>query len=476
VIVQNSDEQCDVGGSQTPSKFLEFLVEAHVVRGDKQAALNTLHHFEFKQQALPQRAYTRVISFLTESTKRPGTSIVPQQDKALAWDLFAHMRLAAHPVPTRDTYNAIIQSCADPADPQPERALDLLVEMEQENKIFPDGETFDAAILACSRVKKFYLQGFKLLRRMLDLHKARLSAGKFVRKDSDDGQDSADHVVTGYEPTLATFNALLEGCKRRGDLVRARWILAEVVRMVRAGAGRGVDEEMIVNVLQCYASFTPTIQRLAVPMKGIEPSITTNQERRQSAEEDDSTVPKADNEFDSKPEEKWNLLNIISPEFAPSGAPQTSSEALQEADRLFWTVLNRQSDPLSPFGTVTMSARLVNAYLSVHFAHDRLERSTTTWAQVWKIPILEDLKVRKNGWSYLSLMERAAHAKRGRERSTVQEMLPSIWSEYLGWSDSVETQLAKESDAKAWVSRQRLGLGPRQVEKTWVQSIRAHAL
>ena len=464
---------------ETPKRHFEFIVEAHLARRDKAAALQTLYHFEKNGKTLPQRAYTRVISFYTAGTTRSTISPTPQRDKAIAWDLFAHMRLVAHPVPSRSTYNAMILSCADPQDPQPERALDLLVGMEQESKLVPDGETFDAAILACSRTKSFYLEGFKLLRRMLGLHQSAMLSRNFINQSHDSSAESFEVGITGYEPTLTTFNALLEGCKRRGDLSRTRWLLGEVIRLIRGGAGQGVDEEMVVNVLHCYAAFQPVIGRESIKQTG-PPSDVGGSNAPASDEtlepEEAGMVPGEVSTLQDAAPKPMTLFDVGSPEFRPPTGPQTASETLSEAERLFQLVLHDQGDRSSPFGWFKVSARTVNAYLSVRFAHDNFAQAIRCWQTVWDEPVLKDSQVVKNGWSFISLLERCASAKQGAERQAVARVLASVWREYLGWVDQVDRQLRVETPRAAWVTRQQLGLGPRQVERAWMFCIKALAL
>lgn len=437
-----------------------------------------LHHFEKEGKILPQRAYTRVISSYTAGTTRSTISQTPQRDKAIAWDLFAHMRLVAHPIPSRATYNAMILSCADPHDPQPERALDLLTGMEQESKLVPDGETFDAAILACSRVKKFYLEGFKLLRRMLGLHQSAMLAKNFVDRPGGAAMDPLELGITGYEPTLTTFNALLEGCKRRGDLSRTRWLLGEVIRLVRGGAGQGVDEEMVVNVLHCYAAFRPIFRKDSI--KQVAASSVQNSEDASSTANTElqemATVPNGLSTSDDMAPRSMTLMDVGSPEFSPPMGPQTAYEALQEAERLFQLILHDHGDQSSPFGWFKVGPRTVNAYLSVRFAHDNLASAIQSWQEAWSEPVLQELGVEKNGWSYVQLLERCAVAGKGPERQAVASILPSVWQEYLAWIDRIETQVRSKPPHEAWVTKQRLGLGPRQVERAWISCIRSLAL
>lgn len=461
--------------------LLSHMVDVHLANGDTYSAVRTLDNFQASDRVLPQAAYTKVLDALIPTPGRRSLASTPQQDKAIAWDLLARMRLTAHPRPSVQTYNVMIRACADPDDPQPERALDTLVEMDTETKVKPDGATFDAAILACSRVKKFYLEGFRLLGRMLEMHKSALDASRSTWATAETSNGGEAYVSTGYEPTLATFNALLEGCKRRGDLSRARWILAEVVKLISDGAGQGVDEEMVVNVFHTYAAFKPLVARHDVktrgtsvkpadagPVSGGETGMETS-----SQNVDDAHIPaEADQSVDvAFAATSSTLLDLASPDAASPVGPQSATEVLQEADRLFDLVIASQAEPSSPFSTVPLTARLVNAYLSVQFAHRRLDQALDIWSGIWQNQPILGAAARKNGHSYVMAFERCAMAKGDPAKTLVHRIIPGMWKEYLEWLNDMESGAGIEV-----AKRKQLGLDPRHLEKAWTQSIRAHAL
>lgn len=492
-----------IAGIPTSSNHLEYLVEAHLAKGDKLSAIRTLHHFEEQQKFLPQRAYTRVISAYVASTSRHVWSPTPQRDKATAWDLFAHMRLVAHPRASRESYNAMIFSCADVDDPQPERALDLLKEMEQDAKVFPDGETFDAAILTCSRVRQFNFEGFRLFRRMLRLHQTQYAAQQFVnQQDMNDAQDH-DHThvpvgITGYEPTLATFNALLASCKKRGDIARARWLMGQVNNLIKSGAGQGLDQEFMVNMFHSYAAFKPVIGRHNVKTSSSatnsndvaketasldheatesasSPEDATAATQQQETPMSDETEPTevASTEHPTTSSKRLSLLDIGSPDFAPPSGPQTRHEAMQEATRLFYLMLRR--DPGTPFETVALSSRLVNAYLGVCFSQMPLPRAMQKWFDIWDEPAIKAAGIKKNGWSFELMLDWCASHKisSGNNRMLVSATLGKVWKEYLDWEAAVIKTDTTTTRFDALERRQFFGLGPRQVERTWKACIKA---
>jgi len=88
-------------------------------------------------------------------------------------------------------------------------------------------------------------EAFRLARQMLDLNR--------------DAEGKSD-----YRPDQKMFCAL-EGAKRIGDLGRARWILAELVRAwkvedINAPVDTGVDEEVMMHLFQMYVAYRPPFQ------------------------------------------------------------------------------------------------------------------------------------------------------------------------------------------------------------------------
>jgi hypothetical protein len=167
------------------------------------------------------------------------------------------MRYVAHPIPDVVLYTLMIRACASPVttrfSSEPEKALDLWTEMTVDQNITPTVGAYNAIILACARsgTKTYVNEAFRLARQMLDSH-----------RDA--------HGRSPFRPNKRTFCALLEGAKRIGDLGRARWILAE---MVKESDGTNsvevvIDEEVMVHVFNAYASYNvPTIRTSAGFMK-----------------------------------------------------------------------------------------------------------------------------------------------------------------------------------------------------------------
>lgn len=172
--------------------------------------------------------------------------------RATGWDLFAHMRLVAHPVPSKTTYDMIIDACANHIMPEPERALDLWTEMTIDNKIPPDVHSFNAIIRAVGSVKTFYLESFRLMRQMLDFYHTSTP-------------DSAQRAM--YTPNRATFESLLVGATKNGDIARTRWILTEMIRfsnhsgMRENGSDISPTAETMTWIFQAYANSKPAIKK-----------------------------------------------------------------------------------------------------------------------------------------------------------------------------------------------------------------------
>jgi len=146
----------------------------------------------------------------------------------------------------------IIESCSNVILPEPERALDLWTEMTIDNKIPPDVHSFNAIIHAVGAVKKFYLESFKLMRQMLDFYHTSVP-------------DSAQRAM--YTPNRATFENLLVGAKKNGDIARTRWILTEMIRFSNHPGMRNNGEDIsptartMVSIFNAYAASKPNIAK-----------------------------------------------------------------------------------------------------------------------------------------------------------------------------------------------------------------------
>jgi hypothetical protein len=110
-------------------------------------ACDILHEHELEHRPLPIAAYHAVITGLIKS---PSPN-APR--RALAWDMFAHMRYVAHPTPSKALYATMIAACAKGGEPDVERASDLFIEMTVDKRMEPTTETYAALISVYAKTK-----------------------------------------------------------------------------------------------------------------------------------------------------------------------------------------------------------------------------------------------------------------------------------------------------------------------------------
>ncbi|CAL1698254.1 unnamed protein product [Somion occarium] len=356
-------------------------------------ALKMLHEYENRALPAPQRTYTRLITHLFHL--RDSTA------HAHAWDLFAHMRYAAHPFPDAVTYTLMIRACATPSfahGVETERALDLFTEMTVDHEIPPTAGAYTAAILACARSsdRKYIHEAFRLAREMLDAHRdAR-------------GQSA-------YAPDRRLFVALLEGSKRVGDLSRARWILAEMVKasMESPDGDVYVDEEVMMHVLNAYAAYRPPFKRSETLVKDSDVSEQTGSSSTASTTEEPGPVTESP---DGTP-----YTNL---------PPQSRAEVVAEVEALMSRIImdNKASTEETPslrFRNVQLTPRLLNAYLSVLYIHSPFE----TWSERYNT-IFSELGIPRNAWSFIHVLERCARTRKGPERRLALQFAEDVWKEW----------------------------------------------
>ncbi|WOO76563.1 uncharacterized protein LOC62_01G000190 [Vanrija pseudolonga] len=460
-------------GLEITDHHRDMLVSSYLngPNGSSEAAISLLTASENISKPFPQSSYGVVLKHLTVSSP---TTQVNSHSRALAWDLFAHMRFAAHPQPTRELYTIMINVCSDAREPQPERARDLWIEMTTEgDQIQPKREEFDAIIRALGSTKENYLEAYDLLGQMLGKHE---EATLVPFEDSE-----IQRVISPWTPTIETFAALLEGTKRAGDLDRARWILNEVVDLSRAAAFahtnsiKGPDAEMMAGVFQTYAAWNPPVTRKSV--------TRTNGEREEAAAEE----AEAD-------EDPTNIAEAEAEAESSTVGPQTSAEALAEAVVLFQQILKdtaaAREGPVSiiqhPFANVRLSRRLVNSYMSVQLKHAKsLADARTTFNETWAelagsdtIPTsTATFTLRPNGWSYINVLDRCA---RGRlptdDRAVAQEWGQEMFEAYRAWQPIALAALGNGPDRASARRRWLAGLAERQVEAAWSAGIRLAAI
>jgi hypothetical protein len=339
--------------------------------------------------------------------------------RAQAWDLFSHMRYVAHPNPDALLYTLMIRACASPISSalssEPEKALDFWMEMTVDHRITPTVGAYNAVILACARsgTKMYVNEAFRLARQMLDSH--RDAEGK-----------------SAYRPDRKTFCALLEGAKRIGDLGRARWILAEMVRRrkgedVNAPVDAGVDEEVMMHLFQTYAAYRPPFQRTKTRLV----KEDTNEGVKEGVESK-GAVEKATEE---EPAEKvFREITTENQDEASSFAhipPQSHAEVLQEVKLLFQRICEERGLANEPdadelkFKDVQLTPRLVNSYLAVFYKHASLSTSRDFF---WKI--YEELGVPRSTRAYIEALERCGNAQRGDERIVALKFAEELWESW----------------------------------------------
>lgn len=376
------------------------------------SALDLLHHYELQNIPAPMQTYTSVITSLFS---RPSSLA-----RAQAWDIFTHMRYVAHPIPDVVLYTLMIRACASPVttrySSEPEKALDLWTEMTVDQNISPTVGAYNAVILACARsgAKTYVNEAFRLARQMLDSHR-----------------DASGH--SPFRPDKKTFCALLEGAKRIGDLGRARWILAEMVKGSQGDINpieAEVDEEVMMHVFHAYAAYDVPFLRSSAKLVS---SPGTRTQATIPLTEDRAVTSIAPNDAHSQSE--LSADNTDGGRSQMSFAhipPQTRGEVIKEVEILLGHILKDRKGTAtatpssflqSTFKGVELTTRLLNSYLSVFYKHAPLE---TSREQFWKL--FEDVGgLSRSPRTYVEALERCANSRRGSERTVALDFADQLW-------------------------------------------------
>ncbi|GAC72670.1 FOG: PPR repeat [Moesziomyces antarcticus T-34] len=501
------------------------LTKAYVTSAQFLPALELLNSLEQSGHPAAMATYTLVIDRLLDpvAIPRSGSVGVSREERpelqALAWNVFYHMRLHAHPVPDAPLYALMIRACArgiaqpheidDPTKAytalssdasgrrhaprisDAERALDLFREMTTRYNVRPNAEVYNSLILACARRKDFYLDTFRLLREMVELETERAHAA-----------DAEPSGMLRFAPDTYTFNALLQGCARNRDLARARWVLAEMIRTtmplfdpeVRGALSRQdvvellakrPNHETMCHIFHTYASYEPPLKRDHMQITRKTDSSTPE---AQSAETQATPSPVESN--------KEPAAQTASTEVEPSSeeptaeeaasifsalVPQTASDLVSEARSLFARILADQAQPSGdgkglmegPLGGVEPGVRVVNAYLTVLAAHlpvgvrARVLQSVFAAVPEHNEPTLEHglfarLGVEPNEHSFRIVLE--ALSELPPDPATGADIVQDIWSRFerlFPQSDRVSSELVKLPAAKGE------GVDWTQVRKAW---------
>ncbi|KAI0739209.1 hypothetical protein C8Q80DRAFT_1290767 [Daedaleopsis nitida] len=427
-------------GPSPPEPLRDLHIKAHIRSLQPgtfpTAALSVLHDYESRGLAAPQQSYTRLVTTLF--------SIRSTVAEAQAWDLFSHMRYVAHPVPDAYMYTLMIGACASRViSVQPARALDLFAEMTVDKGLPPTGATYNAAIYACARSgeKAYVNEAFRLAKEMLDGHRDAYGSPAFV-------------------PDRHTFCALLEGAKRVGDLAKVRWILAEIVaeglRATRGDVPSAVvvDETIMMHVFHAYAAYKPPFDRAATvlvdrqsadasteaasapsPATEPQPSQHPPQPQPQSQPQDASA-----HSADASPEHPQLPSAPPAPRFTAI-LPQSHAEVISEARALFARILHdsARAAPSAIFASadadlaastmphafahVVLTARVLNAFLSVHYVHALFDEGAALYRTLFAA-----LAVDKNAWTHVEALERAARARKD-DRRRALAFARDVWAD-----------------------------------------------
>lgn len=379
------------------------------------------------------KSYTRVISSLfsvRSSPSSPSISSTPQISLgriaayAQAWDLFAHMRYVAHPTPDVHLYALMIRACASaPLSPEPERALDLWTEMLSAG-IVPTQGVYDAVIRACAKAGgEWVSEAIRFARQM--------------RSDFGSGSSNVGSEKFQGVGGPRTWAALLDGCKRVGDLGRARWILAEAVR------ANGLNEEIMQHMFHTYAAYRPPFKRGATRIvdNGGEavatPPLPSQEEPLPSASTspDSSSVSADVSPTSDAVHAEWSYMDTM-PSFSHL-PPQSPGEVLAEARALFDKILQDTNTtsyslsdvppgPLAGKFNVALTPRLLNAYMSVHYSHASIESAREVFDTLFSsggIGVVGDAR------TYVDGLERCALGK-SRERDVIGKWVGELWTRW----------------------------------------------
>ena len=403
-----------------------FHVKAYIRAGQLKDASDLIYTYENRNLAPSMKTYSHLISRLfLNTTATPST-------RALAWDMFAHMRYVARPTPDAYFYAIMIRACADAPIPQAERALDLFTEMRIDNRIEPTRDAYNWTILACARASKdFAHDAFRLAQEMFD---------------------SSRTGAVQMRPDLNTFCALLESAKRTGDLKRTRWILAELINAYQRGdESLRPDEEVMAHVFQMYTSYRPPFNRDVV-------------RRTQEPNSEDAVAETR--------EISYTKGTRIHPD-ATMDLPQSHAETISEATMFYNRMRDdifraKSTEPASRpglpiFSHVIPTPDLLNSYLSVYFAHASLASARETYDAVFA-----EFDTRRTPRTYLLALQRCGISRTDHDRRDALPFARSVWE---NWRIMEDSQLA-EPERSATTPK----ISPRTIEKLWSSMIRVLTL
>lgn len=299
----------------------------------------------------------------------------------------------------------------------------------QENGVKPTKGAYEAVIRVCSRAGPEWLgEGMRLAREMNDECSITDLNGKGL------------------------WCALLEGCKRAGDLKKARWILAEAVRGSGDSASSKnsmVDAELMTHIFHTYASYKPPFKRETTRL--IDRSAASNGEDSTNeiqAEQmsDHSEPPSHIFTEQTRGGDVFPGVLVENVESMPSFSrlpPQTSSDVIAETRALFDRILQDRSVSLEEernppqggllmgrFVHVELTPVLLNAYLSVFYRHASIETSQEAFDSLFSKGDSSDAQIfHPDEHTYVNALERCA-ISRVEDRHIAARWAKDIWQRW----------------------------------------------
>lgn len=408
-------------------------------------ACDILHQHELEHRPLPIAAYHAAIAGLIKS---PSPN-APR--RALAWDMFAHMRYVAHPTPSKELYTTMIAACAKSSGPDVERASDLFIEMTVDKKLEPTTETYAALISVYAKTKATAIEAFRMASQMVD-----------VRRDADG--------MPSLRPNRTIWMSLLEAAKRLGDLQRTHRLLTQMSKEQLASPSHLpplIDDWAMRHVFHAYSAYRPPFRREYAPLKPRE-GVDEASERSTATPEERASVPS-------------NSVNRYI-------LPQTSHEVLQEAEALFAQILaqhgteNTPSDGTSIFRGVRVTSQLLSAYLGVHFSHSASTEQAV--AKIFDLHSQFDLDISIE--TLLKSLQRIGNAKPAERTPIILEIAERLWARF----QNVLQGLSEDATNMRWIRLLSISTPPERtigggtkpsisasdIARTWSAIIRVRTL
>lgn len=408
---------------------------ASVLSSRVDVAISHLHSLEVAGHIPLQETYTLIIRHLLQPESPPHLV-------SRGWDLYAHSRLVAHPMPSPSLFSAMIQACSRGLHPSPERAIDLFTEMTIDNSLPPTEEAYNGVIRACAceGSQASYFEALRYMRQMLDAN---------------------------VPPSKHTFHAVLEGARRHGDLARARWML---VKMIEVGGAAAPDANSIGRVFLAYAANKVPLKGLVkgraggvVGMPSMEISSKSDSPKRFSSASGDS--PPAQAIIEALGESSLNY---------PGPLPQTSDELMMEARTLMLQCVpastlepphsdppsSKSPSPTSIFPSVLPSTFLLNSYLEVLAAHAPFNEALDYFNHAYS-----HLGVQKNRFTFERMITRCETAK---NKDVGVEAAKACFKEWRSWCGAEKTMVVEDEA----VLKGGLGTSGKNISMMWGSMIR----